>query len=77
MIDEYMPDKTEVQANTHEERTHTEVIQAAARVLVEVVTGLIQNDPHQWSSRPCPTCSAVSTILGKPFGCLTKNKIGR
>lgn len=31
---------------------------------------LIQDDPHHWSSRPCPTCKAVTVIIGKPFGCV-------
>ena len=30
---------------------------------------LIENDPHQWSSRPCTTCNAISQIIGRPFGC--------
>jgi hypothetical protein len=33
---------------------------------------LIESDPHQWSPRPCQTCSAVSAILGRPFGCSKK-----
>jgi hypothetical protein len=35
---------------------------------------LIEKDPHQWSSRPCPTCQEVSEIIGKPFGCSAKVK---
>lgn len=61
----------EQENRSYEETTHTQMIQACARVLVEAVTSLIQNDPHQWSKRPCSTCAAISTILGKPFGCLT------
>lgn len=59
----------------YEETTHTQMIQAAARVLVKSVTDLIQHDPHQWSKRPCATCAAISTILGEPFGCLTHNRL--
>lgn len=47
----------------------TEEIQAAARILMETVLKLIQNDSHHWSKRPCSTCSSISTIVGKPFGC--------
>ncbi len=30
---------------------------------------LIEADPHQWSPRPCQTCSAVTALVGRPFGC--------
>ncbi len=30
---------------------------------------LLQDDPHQWSERPCPTCRAIGSVVGKPFGC--------
>ena len=48
------------------------IIQAAANVLMESVIKLIEADPHQFSTRPCSTCKAVSTIRGKPFGCIRK-----
>ena len=31
---------------------------------------LIYKDPHQWSTRPCSTCTAVTALLGKEFGCV-------
>jgi hypothetical protein len=31
---------------------------------------LLQEDPHQWSSRGCPTCRAVSALIGQDFGCV-------
>lgn len=30
---------------------------------------LIQEDPHQWSKRPCSTCESISSIIDQPFGC--------
>ena len=30
---------------------------------------LIQKDPHQWGTRPCETCRAVSKLIGRSFGC--------
>jgi hypothetical protein len=42
---------------------------AAARVLANAALQAIQDDPHQWSARPCPTCRAVSSLVGRPFGC--------
>lgn len=37
--------------------------------IAEVICRLIEADPHQWSKRPCPTCRAVSALLGRNFGC--------
>jgi hypothetical protein len=47
-----------------------EIIRAAVNIIVEPILSLLQNDPHQWSTRPCPTCSSITTIIGKPFGCI-------
>ena len=49
--------------------TADEIVGAAMKRLVLAVTDLIQADPHQWSTRPCPTCRAVSAIIGRDFGC--------
>ncbi len=35
---------------------------------------LIEEDPHQWSSRPCQTCRAISNLIGRPFGCSARSK---
>lgn len=45
------------------------VIKAAARVLMDAALNVLQEDPHSWSTRPCPTCRAVSSLVGRPFGC--------
>lgn len=50
------------------------VIKAAANILMDTVLELLQKDPHQWSTRPCSTCKAISSILGKPFGCYKYKK---
>jgi hypothetical protein len=42
-------------------------------VLGEILQ-LIQSDPHQWSARPCATCLAISSLAGKPFGCMTRKE---
>ncbi len=44
-------------------------IRAAASVIVEAVLRLLDNDPHNWSARPCQTCKAVTSLVGRPFGC--------
>lgn len=49
-----------------------EIVQAAANVLMEAVLELLEADPHQFSTRPCSTCRAVSTIIDRPFGCVRK-----
>jgi len=50
-----------------DERTF--IIQKAARMLIGIMADLIYADPHSWSERPCPTCGAITAILGEPFGC--------
>jgi len=45
------------------------IVQAAAQILMDTALRLIQEDPHQWSDRHCPTCRSISAISGKPFGC--------
>lgn len=45
------------------------LIKAAARVLMDSVLILLQRDPHHWSERGCPTCKAISGIIGRHFGC--------
>jgi hypothetical protein len=53
-----------------------EEVSAAVEILLHPVLRLLQNDPHQWSTRPCATCQAVSSIVNRPFGCVlfAKNK---
>lgn len=48
------------------------VIRSAVNIILGTVLDLIQDDPHQWSTRPCSTCQAVSAIINKPFGCVLK-----
>lgn len=45
------------------------IVKAAAKVVLDAILGLLQDDPHQWSTRPCPTCRQISGIVGRPFGC--------
>ena len=47
-----------------------DLIRTAARIMLEAVLQLIQDDPHQWSTRPCATCQAITSITAKPFGCI-------
>ncbi len=35
----------------------------------EKVADLWEHDPHQWSTRPCPTCREITAIIGRKFGC--------
>jgi hypothetical protein len=45
------------------------IVKAAACVLASAAMELIYKDSHNWSARPCGTCTAISAIIGKPFGC--------
>jgi len=49
--------------------TDEKVIKAAVNVLMKPILDLLQDDPHMWSMRPCSTCRAISSMVGKPFGC--------
>lgn len=66
-----MSDLNEDAGDRPVEEWRAETVRACARVLVGAALDLIQADPHQWSKRPCATCRAVSSIVGRPFGCLT------
>lgn len=37
--------------------------------LIAILT-LIESDPHQWSTRPCATCRAITVLARKDFGCI-------
>jgi hypothetical protein len=37
--------------------------------VIEPVLRLIYADPHSWSTRPCQTCSSITSMVGAPFGC--------
>jgi hypothetical protein len=39
-----------------------------------VVCRLIEADPHGWSTRPCQTCTAISALTRRDFGCVRKAK---
>ena len=51
-----------------------QIVKAAAQIVIETMMRTIEDDPHQWSSRPCPTCQYVSSVLERPFGCSKKLK---
>lgn len=46
-----------------------EIVKAAARLVIDAMAGMLQDDPHQWSERPCATCKSISGFLGRAFGC--------
>lgn len=50
------------------------VLDAATRRLVDAALRLIEDDPHSFGTRPCQTCTAVSALVGRPFGCSSKRK---
>lgn len=40
--------------------------------LAETVAKVLESDPHQFSTRPCQTCLAVSSTIGRDFGCVAR-----
>lgn len=63
MKDNIPSDEQSVQAH------RDECVLAAARAITAVACDMIYADSHSWSTRPCSTCRAVSTLIGLPFGC--------
>lgn len=56
---------------TQEQQVHTsDLLSAAVNRITEPVLRLIQEDPHQWSTRTCQTCRTISSLIDKPFGCV-------
>lgn len=51
-----------------------DIIKSAVNVIMQPILQLIEEDPHLWSTRPCSTCKAISSMIGKPFGCVKKAK---
>ena len=49
-------------------------ITAISIQLADTVARMVEADPHQWSSRPCSTCRAISSLIGRSFGCMAKAK---
>ena len=54
---------------SHAEMAVEESIRAGAHVLMDAALKLIESDPHQFGKRKCQTCTAVSSLAGRPFGC--------
>jgi len=40
-----------------------------SNIIYDSAIRLLEQDPHQFSHRPCSTCHTVSGLLGRPFGC--------
>lgn len=68
-------DEAKLMATTYAEKTHEEIIRAAAAVVADAALRLIEADPHQFGKRPCQTCAAVSALINRPFGCLRFNDL--
>ena len=55
-------------------KEYDDIIKSAVNIIMQPILQLIEGDPHQWSTRPCSTCKAISLMIGKPFGCVKKAK---
>lgn len=60
-----------VNAETKPETPYTadQILKAAVNEITEKVADLIYSDPHKWSKRGCQTCTAITALIGRPFGC--------
>ena len=61
---------------TDQEQSIEDAVRGAARVLLGTAFDLIEADSHHFSKHHCKTCSAVSTLIGRPFGCLKFARLG-
>ena len=69
----------EVRAGWEERRqraakANDEAIAVAARALLLAALDVIGIDGHIFGSRPCSTCTAVSSLAGRDFGCVAHAK---
>ena len=46
-----------------------QMVRVQVDIIMDTVVKTIGMDGHQWSKRPCQTCRAVSSLIGRPFGC--------
>lgn len=44
-------------------------VQSAARLIIDSIVSVLQNDPHSWSTRECETCRVITGLIRRPFGC--------
>lgn len=49
-------------------------VTATVTQIADAVARLIEADSHQFSTRPCQTCRAVSSLLARPFGCSARSR---
>lgn len=54
--------------------TTDDIVKAAAKLLVDAALGMLEKDNHYYGTRPCGTCSAVSGLIGRDFGCVRLRK---
>lgn len=48
----------------------TELVHRDGRIIdLERALGELEQNPHQFSKRPCSTCRNVSYALRRPYGC--------
>ena len=44
---------------------------------LDAALDLIEADSHSYGTRPCATCTAVSALAGRPFGCVKRAAMSR
>ncbi len=51
-----------------------QVLAERDKEVVRAIALRLDADPHQWSKRPCATCSDISKLVGIDFGCVAYEK---
>ena len=48
-----------------------EKLASASRAMaIDMALQAVEQDPHQFGTRPCETCRVVTQLCGRPFGCV-------
>ncbi len=50
------------------------VLEEAVTLIVGAILDALEADPHQWSTRGCQTCRAISALAHRDFGCVKAAK---
>ncbi|MBR9837001.1 MAG: hypothetical protein GYB50_03800 [Rhodobacteraceae bacterium] len=47
------------------------------KMIPQAALDIFARDPHRFSDRPCATCQNITTIIGRPWGCVASARRNR
>lgn len=51
------------------EENEMQLLRKVAKEMFSVAMDALYEDNHYWSTRPCPTCRAITAMVGFDVGC--------